>query len=182
MQERLILWGQLGLCFTVAVMSGCQHQSAASLRQHAQGDEEGFRLLWEANAQRCKEAEAEGAVYFSACRRFEMQTPLYNQHDKPRSVELNLRFNCEAQGELQLEVALAKSPVAVSMQGDRPTITNAWQQQSIKRQAGVADQKVRLEIPAHEKAMFVAMLDPFTAQSVKAGCRISYRLDLGKKP
>ncbi len=182
MQERSILSFCLLVGLSFVGITACQHSDQGASLQGQGADESGFRLLWEANSKRCtqKSGEKKDEVYFSACRRFEMQTPLYNQRDKPRPVSIQLRFNCEAEGELQLEIALAKSPVLVSQQGEKLEITNAWQRESVKSQKGVALQQIRLEIPPREKAMFVAMLDPFKAQSVKAGCQISYRVDLAK--
>lgn len=171
------------LLFTAAFLGACSHDlpesaSLAASPFHIKTDDAGFSLLWEANEKRCTKTVENETVYYKNCRRFEMQTPLYNSQNKPRPLDVHLRFICEAQGQIPFNIAVAKKPVAVVMNNEKLQITNAWQQEQIYPQAETLH--LRMELPPREKAMFVAMLDPFSAQTVKAGCQISYRFVLSR--
>lgn len=160
------------LCFST-VVGACQHRARDAFAYQQGTEADGFTLLWEANKERCVALQEAAQISFKDCRRFEMQTPLYNQKDRPRQLTLELRFSCESSGELELAVALAKRPANVVVEAEKGTITNAWQQERVKPAAGIT--RLKLEIPPRENAMFVALLDPFKGQSVRSGCRISYR-------
>ena len=167
----------------LALTAGCQNstpstQSALLVSPYQKAPEQdGFSLLWEANARRCtKQGEAEQATY-KACRMFEWQTPLYNTGTAPRTLRVHVEGRCPGPTPVQLHIAVAQSPVDVWQDGDRYRVRNAVHQQDVPLQGGVV--LFTTQLPPSSREMLVAIVQPFSpAQTVEGSCRIRYRIEM----